>query len=350
MREIKVRDNNGRCLIRFSYQGKPYSITQGNSNDKAAVKAAEQLARQIYLDCLSGNFDSSLAKYKPQAKAELTSAISLARALETRLKTKYNDADKALLALLTHYGKPIKSVQEAQKFIDWLENERKLAPSSVQRYLNTLKAIAKEWFSGINVKVPAKPMPKPFSKTEVAAILAEFKTNRYYSHYHDYVYFLFLTGCRTSEAIGIRWQDVDFARDEIAVYESLGRCRGSSSKRERKTTKTNKSRVIPCKNSLKTMLLARKAVDAQPSHLVFTNPKGLAIDDHSFSQRCWKSILAKLGIAYRTPYTTRHTFISHCLEAGMNPVSVAKITGHDVKTLFEHYAGVINKVEIPELF
>jgi integrase len=35
----------------------------------------------------------------------------------------------------------------------------------------------------------------------------------------------------------------------------------------------------------------------------------------------------------------------------MNPVVVAEITGHDVQTLYENYAGVVcSKPTLPELF
>lgn len=353
MRQINVRENNGRCLLRWSYQGQQYTITQGRYANKADQALAEKLAKQIYLDCISGNFDSTLLKYKPELKEkqerEHQASRDLIQLLDNRLAAKHSQADYALSKLLRLYDKPIRSSQDAHLFIQWLTVERVLAPSTIQRYLNTLKVLAKDWFLDVAITVPAKPMPKPFSKNEVQAILTYLSSDRYYSHYHDYVYFLFHTGCRTGEVIGLRWKDIDFGREEIYIYESL--VRSASGKREvRKTTKTNKSRVIPCQNGLKAMLLARRPSNAKPDDLVFTSPEGLAIDDHNFSQRCWRSTLSKLGIEHRNPYNTRHTFISHCLEAGLNPVSVAKITGHDVKTLFEHYAGVISKVEIPVLF
>jgi integrase len=34
---------------------------------------------------------------------------------------------------------------------------------------------------------------------------------------------------------------------------------------------------------------------------------------------------------------------------GMNPVKIAAITGHDVKTLLTHYAGLVDKPTVPEL-
>jgi len=55
------------------------------------------------------------------------------------------------------------------------------------------------------VKVCPKQMPRPFSKEEMGAIIQAFRTDRYYSPYGDFVQFLFETGCRTGEAIGLRW-------------------------------------------------------------------------------------------------------------------------------------------------
>ena len=54
-------------------------------------------------------------------------------------------------------------------------------------------------------------------------------------------------------------------------------------------------------------------------------------------------------IDYRRPYNTRHTLISHGLEAGMNPVAIAALTGHDVRTLYENYAGLVDPVLSPVL-
>src|SRR5262249_58089302 len=47
----------------------------------------------------------------------------------------------------------------------------------------------------------------PFSDEERDQILGWFLHNR--QHYHAFVYFRFWTGTRPSEAIGLRWDDVD---------------------------------------------------------------------------------------------------------------------------------------------
>jgi integrase len=90
------------------------------------------------------------------------------------------------------------------------------------------------------------------------------------------------------------------------------------------------------------MLAARREENLDPESLVFPTPTGLAIDDHNFSRRAWKSVLGKAKVPYRKLYNTRHTAISHCLEAGMPPVLVAQMTGHDVQTLYEHYAAAVS--------
>ncbi|MCG8367835.1 MAG: hypothetical protein MJA27_31445 [Pseudanabaenales cyanobacterium] len=69
-----------------------------------------------------------------------------------------------------------------------------------------------------------------------------------------------------------------------------------------------------------------------------------------FRNRAWTTIIDELGIDYRKPYNTRHTFISHALDMGMNPLEVAQLTRHDVQTLYENYAGSVNsRPRLPEL-
>jgi integrase len=86
-----------------------------------------------------------------------------------------------------------------------------------------------------------------------------------------------------------------------------------------------------------------------PDDPIFTSTNGCAIDAKNFCNRYWKPALVELGIDYRRPYNTRHTLISHGLEAGMNPVAIAALTGHDVRTLYENYAGLVNSPQLPDL-
>jgi integrase len=103
--------------------------------------------------------------------------------------------------------------------------------------------------------------------------------------------------------------------------------------------------------NLQKLLLARRPSDFDPEALVFTGPTGKCIDDGNFRNRSWKPILTRLEIDYRRPYNTRSTLVSHALELGMSPVSIAQLTGHDVKVLYERYAGAItSSLQLPEVF
>jgi integrase len=82
---------------------------------------------------------------------------------------------------------------------------------------------------------------------------------------------------------------------------------------------------------------------------VFPAPEGGAIDSDNFRHRAWTKVLKRLSIPYRKPYTTRATFISLALARGVNPVNLAAITGHDVHTMFKHYAGVVGEVALPDV-
>ncbi|HBK66771.1 MAG TPA: site-specific integrase [Cyanobacteria bacterium UBA11159] len=199
-------------------------------------------------------------------------------------------------------------------------------------------------FSGLSKEIKPQPKqpPKPFTKKEITLILDGF--SQYHPHYLPYVQFLISTGMRVGEATGLLWRHIDWESKTIWIGESL--TRGS-----RNPTKTRKARVIPMNEKIKSIIEIAWDTGSKGCSPVFVSQKGYAIDDHNFNKRVWKNVLEKMGVTYRRPYNCRHTFISHCLESGLSPNTVASLTGHNVDTLYENYSGcVISKPVIPELF
>ena len=197
----------------------------------------------------------------------------------------------------------------------------------------------------VKVKDDLKHKPKPFTQPEVQLILETFKSDHYYSHYYPYVYFLLNTGCRPAEAAGLRWGAINETCTNIWIGRTI--TRGN----KEKNTKTGDIRNFPCNLRIQVFLKELKPPDAKESDLVFPAPKGGPIGDNNFCKRAWTKVLAKAGIAYRKPYLTRSTFVSHCLQAGMPPAVVADITGHNVKTLYQDYAGcIVARPQIPGLY
>ncbi|WP_172636037.1 tyrosine recombinase XerC [Synechococcus sp. PCC 6312] len=86
------------------------------------------------------------------------------------------------------------------------------------------------------LKKQVKIASKPFTKDEIVLIIEGFRSDPYSSHYTDFVCFLFGTGVRTEEAIGLQWQHVSEGCSHVWIGESISRG-------VEKTTKTNKDRT-----------------------------------------------------------------------------------------------------------
>lgn len=366
---VKIESDKGWLRLRFTHSGKRRAFAIGLPDTIINRKFAEQKARQIELDILSSNFDSTLQKYKPQkTKEEIegesvtieelllkfmeykSNFISSPRSIEkyktvlTHLKSFNLKGNNSTSSLANRSASDIKP-DYSEQFYQYLSG--KLSPLTLKQSIVRLSACwqwateqeiveSDPWKPLIKrVKVPPKQMPKPFNTEEIKAIILGFEQDRYYSQYVGFVEFLFGTGCRTGEAIGLCWKHLNEDCSTVWIGESLSRG-------IRKATKTNRARTITLTPKLRSRLLSMKSENLDPEKSVFTSPKGNPIDDHNFRNRAWKSVLSKIGVEYRKPYNTRHTLISHALNQGMNPVEVAQITGHDVQTLYENYAGNVN--------
>jgi integrase len=353
---VKVESDKGWLRLRFSHAGKRYAFALGVPDTILNRKVAEVKAQQIELDIISGNFDATLTKYKPEklledGKAGFLTITSLfesfmeykAKEVSPKTMEKYRATYNYLLGFFS--DRPVDFLDDiaAEEFMNW-QFSKGLSPDQVKRRLEELEACWK-WHKAENnpwvimaerIKVPPKQMPKPFTREEMSSIIQGFKTDRYYRSYADFVEFLFGTGCRIGEAIGLQWKHISDDCSQIWIGEQLTRGK-------RKAAKRNRARTINLTPKLQKLLIERRPSNPEPDSLVFTTPRGGAIDDHNFRNRAWKNVLTCLGIDYRKPYNTRHTLISHALDLQMNPVMVAQLTGHDVKTLYENYAGNVSK-------
>lgn len=361
---VSVEVFQERLRLRWRQGGKRYTLSIGLPDSKVNRTVAQQKASQIQLDLISGNFDPTLKKYKPCTSTQIAQigvATLFAKFCEYKAKSvsdKTMEKYRATLGYITRFFESDwvseVDVDKAEKFADWLSTQN-LSSGQRKRRIEELRACwnwaLTQEFTEKNpwielpgrLKVPPKQMPKPFSREEVHAIIQGFRADRYYYRYADYVEFLFGTGCRTGEAIGLRWRHISDDCSTVWIGESISRG-------VHRATKTNKARTITLTSRLQTMLAIRRQDNPAADSLVFPAPKGGAIDDHNFRNRAWKKVLTKLDIDYRKPYNTRHTLISHALAQGMNPVEVAQLTGHDVQTLYENYAGSVNsRPRLPEI-
>jgi integrase len=204
--------------------------------------------------------------------------------------------------------------------------------------------------AGIEPAAHQKLPPDPFSLEEVEAIIADLR-----GHYHPQVanYFeaKFFTGMRTSESLALRWESIDWRLSQMVVSEAivLGE--------HKDNTKTNSARPV----QLNTRAL--EAIKAQKAHTflldrggwVFLDPRSGErwVDDWTPREMYWRPALRRLGIRYRSPYQTRHSYATMMLMAGMTPAFCAKQLGHSVEMFLRSYSkwmdGGRNDVEMGKL-
>lgn len=200
----------------------------------------------------------------------------------------------------------------------------------------------------IKPRKKAKEIIKPFTQNEAVRILAGFEES--YPAWVQFTKFLFLSGCRISEAIGLQWKHVDFQRGEICVCESLSRQPGKNYERVRKSTKTGSVRYLKINPELLKLFEQVSSDRRNSEELIFKNPTGTnSIDCHNFRHR-WKTVLASVNVPYRRPHIIRHSFASHAIEQGTPLTGVAYLLGHsDTRMVAQTYGHLINRPDLPQI-
>jgi integrase len=366
--KISIGSNKGWLRLRWQHERKAYSLNVGLLDSPTNRAYAQQIAGRIQFDILGNQFDPTLLKYRPrtlgQKATDLTVPELFKRFTEHQFKT------KGLAPSSRRRYEPIQSCLEQRLNVPAHQVGDRAAGNYAALLLERLTArSAKErlwmlascwdWAQGRYHVVDdnpwtaqvqrIKPQPsqkvKPFTATEIKAIIGAFRSSPHYQHYADFVVFLFGVGCRFGEAAGLRWKHVADDLQSVWIGESVSRG-------HRKSTKTGKARTVILSPMVAKMMSDRAAflkenrhavLNTKPDDLVFPSPKGLAIDDHNFRNRAWKAILGQCHIEYRKPYAVRHSVISHALANGANPMDLAEQTGHDKRVLLSTYAHAIRQ-------
>lgn len=395
---VQVITSNNRLQLRFRYAGKRRYLSLGLYDDRDNRLAAEMKARQIELDILSGNFDESLDKYRISvaSKATTDSPQSQALLLLSELWEKYTEYRSPQIAETTlriQYAAVARHIDKLPGALQTISKEnavkirdfylKRLTADATKRTITQISAccdwavdsnsITENPFRGMasKITVPKSKNKKhddnhyddidPFTRDECNVIIEAFEKHPIYSYYAPYVKFLFWTGCRTGEAIGLKWKHVASDFSTITFCQSV-----SSRLKVRKCTKNEVVRTFPCNSRLQMLLKAIKPDGVNLESLVFPAKREGTINYGSFTENAWKggrrrddqkvqdgivTKLVKEGKVqrYRKQYNTRHTFITLCLESQTASVKqIADWVGDKPETILKHYVGKTNPGRVPE--
>ncbi len=182
--------------------------------------------------------------------------------------------------------------------------------------------------------------------------------------------FLFGTGCRIGEALGLRWEDLDFENKTITIIHSLGYVQHNGSREvflSSPKTEAGK-RTIPMVDAVEKML--KNECQKQQNNITsctIDGFSGFVFVDKNGKISCYQDInkaikrISKAYNAYETvraeqeeraavllPYFTchyiRHTFCTRLCEHETNLKLIQSIMGHtSIKTTMDIYAETTEK-------
>ena len=373
---VSASNYKGRIRLRWRYLGARYSLSLSYWCDLNLLEA-QKVALQIEQDMIVGTFDPTLLRYAPMRGVK-KAALSVRELSFTQIFEYWTKEFKQMdCEVHTNYNSTRNMIRKwgrvtAGCIVKKLNCES-ICAATFNRRLTVLKNFV-DWLvaqghwdapnplAQVNRRKQKKqPLPKrePFTEDEIKSILQAIKDDRFcsqyavtkHSFYYPFLYFLFKTGVRNAEAVGLRVGSVNLDSKRIHIHEVLARgLKGCASiHRTRKETKNGKERQLPLTADLELVLkplLEGKSYD----DLVFTSPKGLPIDDHNFQNRVFKKVLQELKIPERVLYAARHTFGSRCVDGGMTPVMTAFLMGNNPETALRRYTHQISlPADLPEI-
>jgi integrase len=354
---VEVRGNairvqfslDGQVLRRtLNLDGKPLPPTASN------LKYAHRLAAEIRERIRFGTF--SLSEYFPSdgdVGQPLTVGTQLddwlaAQRLEVSTSAGYASAIRFWKqAICDRHGtalsdRPVRALKHSD-VLTALASRPDLTGKTVNNYVSVLrgamdlaasdKLIASNPVNSVARAKHQKPLPDPFSRDEVESIVLDMKAH-YPAPIGNYIEFKFFTGLRTSESFGLRWADMDLAGKHMLIHRAI--VRGV----EKNNTKTNVARKVALNSRAMVALQRQRAHTQIRNEHVFLDPRYDLpwLEERAFRRSFWEPTLRRLGMRYRPPYNTRHSYATMMLMAGMRPAYCAKQLGHSVEMFLRTYA------------
>lgn len=156
------------------------------------------------------------------------------------------------------------------------------------------------------------------TRSQLRALLAEIPAS-----WRPFFDLLAATGLRVSEAIALRWGDLELAAPaQLWVRRSIvGGVIGAPKSR-------HGTRRVPLEQGLACRLAALRSPGAGEEELVFANGRGAPHSPHNVRNRVLIPAAARAGLARVGFHAFRHTCASMLIERGLSPLRLQRWMGH----------------------
>lgn len=233
------------------------------------------------------------------------------------------------------YAWPTYGEMDARRYVTSFTTEgaaattvkRKIAAArTFFRTLQRAEVITDNPFAMLHGPRREKRLPKTISVSDIDRLLAmpqqdfEEGTLSAYAAVRDTAIFeaLYSTGCRVSEMIAVKWEDLDLARGSLIV----------TGKGSKDRLVILGSRAVEALNKLRAFLATERPDDLRADRLVFLSDRYHPLS-RRFVERRMKRYLAEVGLPTDlSPHKLRHSFATHLLDAGADLRSVQEMLGH----------------------
>jgi len=225
--------------------------------------------------------------------------------------------------LLNYFGeeKPISEINN-RNLEQFKTSLIKSAPAGTSVYFRTLKASfnkAVEWgyifsnpFNKIKFGRKQEISPVFINKNELESILGRTKSEMM----RDIFTLSFYTGCRLSEVLHLRWENIDSEKQLITIGD------------ENFTTKNGKSRVIPIASELMAVLNSRRLKEVNQGKYIFHKANGFPFN-RDYVSRYFKKSRREAGLSEKIHFhTLRHSFASNLALRGVPIIVIKELLGH----------------------
>ena len=191
----------------------------------------------------------------------------------------------------------------------------------------------------------------PLDDKQISAFLEAVKGHRYQAFYTVTLF----TGLREGEALGLKWDCVDFQNGKILVNKQLQREKKKGGQYVFAPLKNDKARTITPAPWVMQLLerhrdtqtedRLRAADDWEDSGLVFTDALGHHLAIHTV-YKDFKKLAASIGLPEARIHDLRHTFAVASLRAGDDPKTLQDNLGHaTVAFTLDTYGHVIAQMK-----
>lgn len=366
-RGVEARDNSIRIrithkgeLIKGTLKANGEPLTPTPANLKYAARIAEEIRQKLRF----GTFRA--ADYFPDDDRDTSGLPTVGQRLEDWLKLqtslksstlksyrvsinwwKQHIGDKPLAALV--HSDILRALSTEPTWSGKTRNNKVIPLRRTLELAIRDREIQANPLDGLEAASHQKREPDPFTLEEAEQIIRTVEAT-YGEAMANYFGFKFYTGLRTGESLGLRWNSIDWPSKTMLVKEGLVMGEHVES------TKTSRTRTVHLNTNALFYLKRQKAQTFMlPEGWVFVDPKTNKrwVDDWGPRNTYWEPVLRKLGMRYRSPYQTRHTYATMLLMAGVTPAFAARQMGHSVQMFINTYArwidGAINDVEMGKL-